>query len=70
MEPLGFESLPHQNSTVYTMNGSSLQDQTVSLKAYHGELEHPILKEKLTHIIQSVTSDTCSTFENCAGLDT
>ena len=37
------------------MNGSSVQDQTVSLEAYHGELEHPILKEKLTHIIQSVS---------------
>ena len=30
------------------MNGSSVQDQTVSLEPYHGELEHPILKEKLT----------------------
>ena len=51
-EPPGFESVPH-HTQLYTMNGSSMQGQIVSLEAYHGELGHPILKEKLARIIQS-----------------
>ena len=52
-EPPGFESVPH-HTQLYTMNGSSMQGQIVSLEAHHGELGRPVLKDKLARVRQSL----------------